>query len=248
MYALITGASSGIGMELAYILANNNYNLILVARREQLLYDLKSDLELTGVEIIVKAFDLGDIKNCFQLFEEVKELKIDLLINNAGFGNIGHFNETNLATELEIVDLNIKAVQILTKLFITFYEDCTIVNISSLAAYLPTPYHASYSASKAYVSSLSRAINYELKKQGKNGRVLTVAPGPVMTNFNRVANASVSRGMDSKKCASIIYRGIKKRKELIIPGFSMKLLYFLNRFIPTKLVMKFAYKIQTRKH
>lgn len=247
MYALITGASSGLGKEMAYILARNNYNLVLVARRKSLLENLKSELENTGVNVIVKDMDLGDVKNCFQIFEDLKDIKIDLLINNAGFGNVGYFQEANLATELEMIDLNIKAIQILTKLYINIYDDGTIVNISSLAAYLPTPFHATYSATKSYISSFSRAVNFELKKQRKNVRVLTVAPGPVRTNFNKVANAKTSRGMDSTKCANIIYRGIKKRKELIIPGFSMKLIYFINHFIPTGLQMKIAHKIQSKK-
>jgi hypothetical protein len=247
MYALITGASSGLGKDLAFVLAKNNYNLILVARRKPLLEELKFELEKTGIDVIIKAADLGDVKTCFQIFEDFKDIKIDLLINNAGFGNVGYFSDTNLATELEMIDLNIKAVQILTKLYVNIYDTGTVVNISSLAAYLPTPIHATYSATKSYISSFSRAINYELKKQRKNVRVLTVAPGPIKTNFSQVANAAINRGMDSKKCAKIIYRGIEKRKEIIIPGLSMKFIYFVNHFIPTKLLLKISHRIQSRK-
>jgi short-subunit dehydrogenase len=248
MYALITGASSGLGKELAMVLAKNNYNLILVARRKNLLDKLKLTLESMGIDVIVKDTDLSKTENCFQLFKDLKEIKIDLLINNAGFGNVGYFHGTNLITELEMIDLNIKAVQILTKLYINNFEEGTVVNISSLAAYLPTPIHATYSSTKSYVSFFSRAVNYELKKQKKNVRVLTVAPGPISTDFNQVAKVSKNRGMDSKKCANIIYKGIVKRKEFIVPGFGMKLIYLLNHFIPTKLLMKISHKIQSTKH
>lgn len=247
MYALITGASSGLGKELAYILASNHYNLILVSRRKHLLEELKKQLKPYEVNILVKVFDLGDVQECFKLFDEVKDMDINLFINNAGFGNIGYFSETNLATELEMIDLNIKAVQILTKLYVTNFDNGVVVNISSLAGFLPTPIHATYSATKSYLSFFSRAINYELKKQKKNVRVLTVAPGPIKTNFNQIANASRSKGMEVKRCAKLIYKGIAKRKEFIVPGFTMKLVYFLNHILPTKLLMSISHKIQGKK-
>ncbi|MBI9009275.1 MAG: SDR family oxidoreductase [Tenericutes bacterium] len=247
MYTLITGASSGLGKELAYIFAENNFNLVLVARRKELLDKLKVDLELKGIQVKVVVADLTDVLSCFELFDSVKDLDITYLINNAGFGNLGYFNDTNLNIELEMIDLNIKTVHILTKLFINNFVEGTIVNIGSLAGYIPTPIHATYSSTKSYVNFFSRAVNYELKKQGKNVRVLTVAPGPIKTNFNQVAKASKSHGMETKKCARIIYKGIKKRKEFIIPGFSLNLIYFINRFIPTRMLMMFSHKIQSRK-
>lgn len=247
MYTLITGASSGLGKELAYIFAENNFNLILVARRKNLLDQLKVDLELKGIQVKVVVADLRDTKSCFDLFNSVKDLDITYLINNAGFGNLGYFNDTDLTTELEMIDLNIKAVHILTKLYINNFVEGTVVNISSLAAYFPTPIHATYSSTKSYVSFFSRAVNYELKKQGKNVRILTVAPGPIKTNFNQVAKAAKSHGMDTKKCAKLIYKGIKKRREFIVPGFSLKLIYFFNRFVPTRVLMMFSHKIQNRK-
>ncbi len=100
---------------------------------------------------------------------------------------------------------------------------------------------------KSYVYYLSRAVNYELKKQKRDVRVLTVAPGPVKTEFNVVANAKYSRGMDAKKCATIILNGIKHKRELIIPGFKMKLMFFIIRFVPARWLMSIAYKIQNRK-
>jgi len=248
MYALITGASSGLGRGLAYVLAADNYDLILVARRDKLLSEIKDEIiEKHNVKVVVFSYDLSDIANCVSLFDKLEKYEINLFINNAGFGNLGYFNETDLSVEMQMIDLNIKALQTLTKLYIKTHNKGKVVNISSMAALLPTPIHATYSATKSYVYYFSRAINYELKKQGKNVKVLTVAPGPVKTNFNNVAKASRSKGMDVNKCVRLIYRGIKKEKELIIPGFTMKIIYFFSRFIPTKILMKTAHKIQSSK-
>ncbi len=244
MYVLITGASSGIGKELAKLFSNDGYDLILVARNKTKLNELAKELKNN---VLVKSYDLSDIKKCYLLFEEIKGLDIAYFINNAGFGNLGFFSETDIEIENNMLQLNINAVHTLTKLFIQNYEQGDVVNISSLAAFVPTPTFATYAASKSYVYYLSRAINYELKKQRRNNRVLTVTPGPVKTNFNTKAKAKVNRGMDVKKCAFIIFKGIKKRKSLIIPGFFMKITYLLIKFIPTKLLLKSSYKIQTKK-
>lgn len=247
MYALITGASSGLGRDFAYLLAKENYNLILIARRENLLQDIRAELLDFNIDIKIIRADLT-IKNDIDMaFNEVKDLDVKLFINNAGFGNIGYLKDTNLEIDLKIIDLNIKATHILTKLYIDHFNEGLVVNISSLAAYLPTPIHATYSATKSYVSYFSRAVNYELKKQGKHVRILTVAPGPIKTDFNKVAKASKNRGMDSKKCAQLIYNGIKRKKELIIPGFTMKLVYIFSWLIPTKILMKLSHKIQSNK-
>lgn len=246
MYALITGASSGIGKALSYLYANKGYNLIIVARREDSLNEIKKELS-NKVEVIVKSFDLSILDNCYKLFDEVKELDIDIFINNAGYGNVGMYFNTNLDVELNMVKLNIDALQVLTKLFIKNYDKGTVVNVGSMAGQLPTPRLAVYAGTKAFVNSFSRAINYELKRNNKNVRVLTVAPGPVKTEFSKVANASINRGMSAIKCAEIIAKGIEKNKEFIIPGFTMKLAYIFSKILPTKLLLKAAYKIQKRK-
>ncbi|MBN2876735.1 MAG: SDR family oxidoreductase [Bacilli bacterium] len=247
MYVLITGASSGIGLELARLYSQNGYDLILVARSVEKLNDLKKELKTSSNDIVVKAFDLSSPDQCNQLFDEVKSLNISVFINNAGYGYLGHFSDTDINLERNMLDLNIIAVQILTKLFIQHYEKGTVVNVSSMAAFLPTPTFATYAASKSYVHQLSRAVNYELKKKKKNIRVLTVTPGPVKTKFNERANANINRGMDVTKCAKIIFRGIQKQKELIVPGFSMKVLRIIVPLIPTKILLRFAYRIQNSK-
>jgi len=247
MYALITGASQGLGKALSKILASNNYNLILVSRNLDLLSRVKLELNDFNVNIDIFCMDLSKPKNCYELFNKIKNYKIDLLINNAGFGNVGYFKDTSLEVELNMINLNIITVQILTKLYLQNNESGLVLNIGSLAGILPTPIHATYSATKSYINSFSRAINYELKKNRKNVRVLTAAPGPVKTNFNKTANSTSNKGMDPDKCARIIYRGISKKKEFIVPGFKMKLVYLFSRFIPTKLLMRLSHKIQSRK-
>ncbi len=247
MYAVVTGASSGLGKELAFLLAKEGYSLVLVARREDKLKEVKIALTKYDIDVKIEVLDLSVQANCFELFNRIKKLDVDLLINNAGFGYLGLFSETDLDKELSMLDLNIKAVQILTKLYIKNYDKGNVVNIGSSAGFLPMPRHSTYSASKAYVNRFSRAINYELKKQKKNVRVLVVTPGPVNTEFNEVANAAINHGISANKCAREIIKGIKKRKSLIIPGFSIKLLYFFVRFIPNRILSKMAFRIQNNK-
>lgn len=247
MVALITGASSGIGLELAKRIAKDGYDLVLVARNIEPLTQASEELKQYGTKVMVKPYDLSDINQCHALFDEVKQLDLGLWINNAGFGNLGFFDETAESLEMNMIDLNIKAVHILTKLFVKQFDQGIVVNISSLAAFLPTPTFATYAATKSYVYHLSRAINYEMKREHRNLRVLTVAPGPVKTRFNERANAHINRGMDSGKCADLIYKGIKRQKEFIIPGFSMKIVYILTKFIPVKWLLKASYRIQTNK-
>ncbi|MCK4552239.1 MAG: SDR family oxidoreductase [Tenericutes bacterium] len=247
MYALITGASSGLGKEIAYILSKEGYDLILVARRENKLIEIKNHLELNGSHVIIEAVDLSIYDNCISLFEKVKQYQINLFINNAGFGLVGLFENTDLDTELSMINLNVITLQILTKLYIQNFSKGTVVNIGSLAGYLPTPNLSVYAASKAYVHNFSRAVDYELRKNKRNVRVLTVMPGPVKTEFNNIAKSKINRGMEANKCANIIVKGIKKQKSTIIPGFSNKILSILIKFIPVKILLRAAYNIQRKK-
>ncbi len=250
MYVVITGASSGIGKELAFIYAREGYDLVLIARRMAILEDIKAAIrnDFPNLKVIVFPADLGEIKNCDELFDVISALDIAIFINNAGFGQIGLYNEMDLSREMEMIDLNIRTILYLTRKYIQMFSEGIIVNISSLAAFLPTPRMASYAATKSFVYSFSQATNYELKKSKSKIRVLTVAPGPVETEFAKVANSNHKmKGMSANKCAKKIYSGIKKRKKLIIPGFSMKLIYFVLRFVPTSVVLNMSYKIQNRK-
>lgn len=247
MYALITGASSGIGRVLAYELAKQNYHLILVARRMDRLEKIKNDLKNNKLDIILEQVDLSLPENCDALFDRVKKYDISLFINNAGYGNLGDFIKTDLSTELQMIDLNIKALHILTKRYLQHYKQGRIINIASMAGLISTPTHATYSATKSYVYYFSRAVNYELKRQHSKVKILTVMPGPVNTEFNEVAKANIRSGMSVERCVKIIIRGIKKDKSLIIPGLSMKLAFLFMRFFPTRILSKISYKIQNSK-
>ncbi|HPJ23655.1 MAG TPA: SDR family oxidoreductase [Bacillota bacterium] len=248
MYVLITGASSGIGKELAYLYAADGNDLILVSRSEKVLNEIAKDIQNQyKINVVVKPSDLSVKENCYNLFESVRSYDIDKFINNAGYGNLGEFQKTSLDLELNMLDLNIVSVQILTKLFIQNFNKGTVVNVSSMAAFLPTPTLATYAASKSYVYQFSRAIDYELQRRHTDLRVLSVNPGPVKTNFNERANATISNGMEVKKCARLIYKGIQKKKALIIPGALMKIAYFFTKVTPIKLLLKVSYRIQNNK-
>lgn len=251
MYALITGASSGIGREIAIQLAEKKTNLILVARRIDRLNELKELLSKKhGIDVVIKQYDLSILENCHSLHESVKSYEPEVVINNAGFGRVGAFDQIPLSDEINMLELNILALHALTKLFVGSMKKGVILNVASMAAFLPTPLLATYAASKAYVLSFSRAIDYEQKKEKTGIRVLTLCPGPVKTEFGEVAQASKLSlpGMAVEKCARIAIKGISKKKPKIIPGFSMKFLQFILHFIPTRLVLAISYKVQNRRN
>ena len=248
MKALITGASSGIGREMAKILSAKGYDLIITARRENRLEELKPELK-TNAEVI-KA-DLSKESECFRLYETVKGENIDILINAAGFGIFGAFDETDLAREIDLINVDIKAPHILTKLF---YKDFKkrdsgyILNISSSAAFQPGPLLSSYYASKAYVLHLTEALAEELRRSGSSVYIGALCPGPVATEFDSVANVKFSlKNLSAEYVAGYAIDKMFKRKTIIIPGAAMKLAVFAERFLPRKFVVKAAYTFQRRK-
>ena len=188
MKALITGASSGIGRDMARVLSDKGYDLILVARDKKNLEKLKEELD-TNIKII--SMDLSNPDNCKKLYEQVKDEDINILINNAGFGAIGSFRKIDLDKELNMIDLNIKAVHILTKLFLDDFvkrDSGYILNVSSSASFQPGPLMATYYSTKCYVYHLTLAIYEELRHMKSNVKISCLCPGPVDTNFNKVAN------------------------------------------------------------
>ncbi len=246
MRALITGASSGIGRTLAIELAKKKYDLVLVARRIDRLNEIKDMFK--DNDIIIKQVDLVNQDQLNQLMNELKAIPIDLLINNAGFGKVGFSSKINTAEEITMIDLNIQSLHQLTKFGIEHMDQGKIVNISSMASYLPTPNLASYAATKAYVTSYSEALNYELKVEQRNIQVVTVCPGPVHTEFGQVAGSTQKlKSMPVEKCVKIILNDLQKNKTLIIPGFKMKLLKFLLGLMPKKLILYVSYKVQSKK-
>ena len=208
MKALITGASSGIGADMARVLVNEGYDVILVARRKTKLEKLAKEL---GVKASYIVKDISSTYNCMELYNEVKKENIDILINNAGFGVFGEFSDTNLDKELDMIDLNVKSLHVLTKLFLKDFKKKDrgyILNVASSAGFMAGPLMASYYATKNYVLNLSLGIYEELKKERSNVSISVLCPGPVDTEFNKVARVHFSiKGMNSLDVARY---GIKK--------------------------------------
>ena len=248
MKALITGASSGIGRDVARELSSMGYDLILVARRKNRLEELQKELP-TNVEIITS--DLSSTFNCVKLYERVKKEDIDVVINNAGFGLAGEFTELNLDRELDMVDLNIKAVHTLTKCFLKDFKEKDkgyILNVASSAAFQAGPLMATYYATKVYVLNLTTAIYEELRRNKSNVYVGCLCPGPVDTEFNNVAKVEFKmKSLSSEYVAKYAINKMFKRKLVIIPGFQMKFVYFISKLAPRKLKLKITYNIQKRK-
>ena len=248
MLALITGASSGMGRDMARILSKMGYDLILVARRRERLLELKKELD-TNVTVI--SMDLSIVQNNYKLYEKVKNKNIDILINNAGFGLFGEFVKTEIETELKMIDLNVVAYHILTKLFLQDFvrkDKGYILNVCSSAGFMAGPRMATYYATKNYITKLTMAINEELRVSKSHVVVSALCPGPVATEFNQVAHGTFAiREASSYEVAKYAIDKLMKKKMIIVPTLLMKLTMFFNRFVPYRLALYIAYKIQMRK-
>lgn len=248
MKALITGASSGIGRDMARILSERGVDLVLVARRLDRLDELKAQLS-TNVKTI--KLDLSEEKAVFKLYQTVKDEEIDIVINNAGFGIFGAFDETDIYREMNLIDTNIKAVHILTKLFLKDFKERNsgyILNVSSSASFLPGPLLSSYYASKSYVTRLTEAIYEELRRAHSDVYIGALCPGPVRTEFDEVADVKFSvKGLSSEYVAKYAIEKMFKRKLIIIPGMQMKLAKFFSRFLSEKALLRISYHMQKRK-
>ncbi len=255
MIALITGASSGIGREMAKNLATRGVNLILVARRTERLFELKEEIKFNcpGVKVKTITADLSKQQQCFDLYDRVKDYRIDFLFNNAGFGLYGAFTETDLNEELAMIDVNIKAVHILTKLFLRDFTERNsgyILNTASVAGFMPGPLLATYYATKNYVVQLTKAIYEELRSTGSRVVISALCPGPVNTEFNAVAGVK-SFGMPAENEAYVADYAIERLlcgDLLIIPGMTTKAAAAGSRFAPTKLLLRTVRTIQEQKN
>lgn len=249
MKALITGASSGIGRDMARELAKRGCDLILVARRRNRLEEIKN--EITGVSVETIECDVSTEENCIKLYNSVKDSGVDMLVNNAGFGLAGEFLSTDLNKELNMIKTNVVAVHMLTKLFLKDFAEKDrgiILNVASSAAYMAGPYLSTYYATKNYVRRLTEAVYRELKEKNSNVSVSVLCPGPVNTEFNDVANVKFAlKGLSSEYVARYAIEKALKGKLYIIPGLQMKLGVFLLRFIPNKLMLKISAHIQKKK-
>lgn len=248
MKALITGASSGIGYNMAKYLNSMGYSLVLVARDKEKLQKIQK--ELSG-EVKIVVADLSNESKLKELYVLCKNDNIDILVNNAGFGLFGNFTETDLSKELNMIDINIKAVHILTKLFLKDMKRKNkgyILNVASSAAFQSGPLMATYYSTKSYVYRLTEAINYENKKDKVNVQVSCLCPGPVDTNFNKVAGVRFSvKPLKADYVAKYAIDQMLKGKMLIIPGFKMKCAKFFGRFVSDKKLMAITYRIQKKK-
>ncbi|BBJ29026.1 SDR family NAD(P)-dependent oxidoreductase [Athalassotoga saccharophila] len=246
---LITGSSSGIGLEFAKLFAKDGHDLVLVARQEDKLKAIAKDLEgQFGVSVMTIAKDLSIPSASDEIFDELKKssVEVEILVNNAGFGSYGAFVKTDLKTSLEMIEVNVSALTHLTRLFLPSMIERghgKILNVASLAAFPPGPYMNVYYSTKAYVLSFSVALNEELK--GLGVQVTVLCPGPTDTNFQkRIGLTSAEtfsiKSMSAEKVAKIGYKGLKDGKLIVIPGFINKLTAFALRFVPKKTAAHFV--------
>lgn len=248
MRALITGASSGIGRDMAIYLASQDIELILVGRNRERLEALQKELKVKSKIVIADLSDLTKVKEIYVL---TKNMDIDILINNAGFGLFGKFYETDLNKELEMIRTNVEAVHLLTKLFLRDMKKRNsgyILNVASSAAFGPGPLMATYYATKAYVNNLTEAIHEELRRDNINVHIASLCPGPVDTNFNNVAGVSFSvKPLNSMEVSKYAIDKMFQGKVVIVPGKLMKFTLFIRRFASRSLIRKITYNIQKSK-
>ena len=247
MKALVTGASSGIGRDIAKELSKKGYELILVARNKEKLEETQKEL-VTNSKII--CMDLSNNESCIKLKELTGD--VDVLINNAGFGDFGSFEETDLNKELDMIKTNIMAMHILTKIYLKDMKKKDkgyILNVASIAGFLPGPLMSTYYATKAYVVSLTEGISEELRRSKSNVKISILCPGPVKTNFNNVANVKFSiPSQSSEYVAKKAVECMLKNKLIIIPEIKIKMVKFFSKIIPDKILAFFSYNMQHRKY
>ncbi len=252
MIALVTGASSGIGRDIARSLAQHGINVIITARRLDRLKELKEELIRDyGVKAQIIAADLADTKQCIELHRRVKKYDIDILVNNAGFGVFGEFTESELSRELEMLDVNVKAFHTLFKLFLQDFKKRDygfILNTASSAGFLPGPYFSSYYASKAYIVRMTQAVHEELRRERSNVSLSMLCPGPVGTEFMDKARVNFSMPpLDSRFVAEYAVRQMFAGELTIVPSPVMKAGIYLGRLVPDFILAFFAGKFQSRR-
>ncbi|MBQ9092304.1 MAG: SDR family oxidoreductase [Anaerotignum sp.] len=248
MKALITGATSGIGREMAILLAKQGIDLIIASRDTKKMQALARHLPVDVKSITV---DLSKESDCYHLYHAVKGENIDILINNAGFGAFGYTWEVPLETELNMLDLNVRAVHILTKLFLQDFRQRDygyILNVASSAGFLAGPLMSAYYATKSYVLRLTEAIHEELRQTGSGVKISALCPGHVETAFDQRANVRRSiGGVSARKVAQCGINGMFRGDVVILPGLLMKLTYIGEKFLTEPLMLRAAYHAQSKK-
>ncbi len=249
MKVLITGASSGIGREISLLLTDKYDEFVLVGRNNERLEETKKQLleKKNTLNIKVVSTDLTKDENCIALYNDNKD--VDLLINDAGFGDFGFFAETDLAKDISMINTNIKALHILTKLYIKDMVEKNsghILNIASIAGFFPGPLMSTYYATKAYVIRLCEGIREELRRKKSKVKLSILCPGPVKTNFEKEANVKFNfNGVDSKYIARYTVKHLNRF--YIVPQFKVKCARVLSKLFSNKKCAKFVYGFQSQR-
>jgi short-subunit dehydrogenase len=252
-YALITGATSGIGYELAKLFAQDQYNLVLVARNQQELDATASEFrQQYGVDVVVMAKDLFRREAPFEVYEQVKAqgLRVEALVNDAGQGQYGEFVETDINRELDIIQLNIGAYVVLTKFFLqemVARGEGKILQVSSIGGELPGPLQSVYHGTKAFVTSFTEAIREETKDKGVS--ITALLPGVTDTDFFNKADMQESKILDSKlsdpaKVAKDGYQALMKGDDKIVSGLKNKALIATSNVVPDTMLAEQMNKMQ----
>ncbi len=253
-YALVTGASSGIGREFARALASEGYNLLLVARRGERLQKLKDELKKEyPADIRILTADLSFRAECGLVAREASKLPVKVVINNAGLGDFGDFTETELSKEMQLLDVNVTAQHILLKKLLQQMEKAGregyILNVASCAGLFPGgPHMACYYATKSYIVSLTRAVREECRIRKSRVSVSALCPGPVDTEFNDVARVRFGlKGISAEDCVKTAMKKMYKKKAVIVPTLKVRLAVGLSRFVPVPLVLRMVARQQEKK-
>ena len=253
-YALITGATSGIGFELAKLFAKDGYNLVIVARDQGQLDAKATELEQNGIRVISFAKDLFDPEQAFALYADLhaQDIRIDVLVNNAGQGVYGEFEDTDIDRELDIINLNISSLVVLTKLFLqdmTARNSGKILNTASIASKTPGPWQAVYHGTKAFVLSFTEAIREELRVTEIT--VTALMPGATNTDFFNKADMQDSKAVQDKDALSDPadvakdgYEALMAGKDKVISGFKNKIQVGMGNLTPDSAVAHQVYEQQ----
>ncbi|WP_419801366.1 SDR family NAD(P)-dependent oxidoreductase [Mucilaginibacter sp.] len=252
-YALITGATSGIGYELAKLFAKDQYNLVIVARNTEELEKTSAELKQSGIEVVTIAKDLFNREAPMEIYNEIKSknIRIDVLVNDAGQGQYGLFSETEIDRELEIIQLNIGATIALTKPFLKEMiarKDGKILNLSSIAGKTPGPYQAVYHGTKAFIQSFTEAIRSENKDNGIT--ITALLPGATETDFFNKADMNDSKIVQDGSMSSAAdvakdgYEALMSGNDMVISGFKNKAMIGVTNLTPDHLVADMMKKQQ----
>lgn len=248
MKALVTGATSGIGQSIARKLSERGWELILTGRNEDVLRSMQDELG-SNTEII--AAELSDKNEVLRLYDFCRSRNIDMLVNNAGYGLFGRFDEIDLDNELDMISVNIIALHMLTKLFLRDFKKRNsgiILNVASVAGFLTGPLLSSYYASKNYVLRLSLGIYEELRRDRSNVSITVLCPGPVDTNFNSRAGVNFSaKPVTADYVAECALKAALSGRLFAVPGLAIKAASVAQRIVPHKLMSAIVYNIQQAK-